>query len=338
MNLSELEFSYPDELVATERQLPSRILLNKAGESRELANQSELLEQFEPGDLLVLNETRVLKRRIFAESGLEILFLKGLTPRRWEVLCPSSRWKAGVEQVLPGGIRLQIVERARIQTVEANEPLTPEYFEKYGDLPLPPYIQKARGERRNRSKDQAQYQTAWAKNNGSLAAPTASLHFTDETLAALEKRNVQIAKITLHVGLGTFLPITASNLDEHQMHAEQVEISRMTWEQVLATRARGKHVWALGTTVIRSLESAAHGLVPETESGFRGESALFIRPGFEFRVVDRVLTNFHQPRSTLLALIGAFAGLETVKAAYAWAIERKFRLFSYGDLTVWIRQ
>jgi S-adenosylmethionine:tRNA ribosyltransferase-isomerase len=337
VNLSELEFPYPEELVATERRLPSRILLNDKGESRELSGQSELLEQFRAGDLLVLNETRVLKRRIFAESGLEILFLKELTPKRWEVLCPSSRWKAGVVQILPGGVRLEIVKRARIQTVEADQSLTAEYFEKYGDLPLPPYIQKARGERRNREGDQAEYQTAWAKKDGSLAAPTASLHFRDEDLEKLRERGVQIAKITLHVGLGTFLPITVANLDEHQMHAEQIEIARATWDLVLATRARGHRVWALGTTVVRSLESAAHGLLEENARGLRGESRLFIRPGFEFRAVDVMLTNFHQPRSTLLALVGAFAGLERVKSAYGWAIERKFRLFSYGDLTVWKR-
>ena len=309
---------------------------------RELANQDALLELFAPGDVLVLNETRVLKRRIFAESGLEILFLKEISPTRWEVLCPSSRWKHGTLQTLPGGITLDIVERARIQTVVASEPLTPEYFEKNGDLPLPPYIQKARGERRNREGDEGQYQTAWAKNDGSLAAPTASLHFTDEALAKLEARGVKIAKITLHVGLGTFLPITAPTLDEHQMHAEHVEISKDAWELIVSAREAKHKVWALGTTVIRSLESAAGGLLAKNTSGdarggFFGDTRLFVRPGYEFKVVDRVLTNFHQPRSTLISLVGAFAGLDRVKTSYAWAIEREFRLFSYGDLTVWTK-
>ena len=337
MNLNDLDFEYPEHLVATERRAESRILLVDPFGPRELSGRAELLELFRAGDVLVLNETRVLKRRIFSESGLEILFLKSVSGTRWEVLCPSSRWKAGTKQHLPEEVELEIIERGRIQIVEASRPLDEAYFERNGDLPLPPYIQKARGERRNREGDVANYQTAWAKKDGSLAAPTASLHFTDEDLHALANRGVKIARITLHVGLGTFLPITSDNLDEHQMHAEEVEISKAAWDLIVSAR-EGKHnVWALGTTVIRSLESAAQGLLNETPEHFRGQTKLFIRPGYEFKVVDRVLTNFHQPRSTLLALVAAFAGLENVKAAYRWAIDRNFRLFSYGDLTVWIK-
>lgn len=337
MNLSELDYSYPDSLVATQRKHPSRILLVDAGVPSELASTHALIDLFREGDVLVLNETRVLKRRVFTDSGLEILFLKETSPNHWQVLCPSSRWKAGVEQVLPGGIRLKIVERGRIQTVESSERLTSEFFEQNGDLPLPPYIQKARNERHNRDVDQSEYQTVWAKKDGSLAAPTASLHFTDRDLQELKSKGVKIAKITLHVGLGTFLPITVDSLDDHQMHAEEIEIPREAWELILTAKKENHQIWALGTTVVRSLESAACGLLKESNTGLEGDSSLFIRPGFEFQIVDRMLTNFHQPRSTLIALVGAFAGLETVKSAYAWAIDKKFRLFSYGDLTVWKR-
>ncbi len=298
----------------------------------------QLIEQFQPGDVLVINDTKVLKRRVFSEAGLEILFLKPASELEWEVLCPSSRWKQNTKQTLPGGIELELIARGKPQTVRSSKPLAEEFFQKYGELPLPPYIQKARNERHNTDLDSNQYQTAWAEQPGSLAAPTASLHFNTDHLRQLDERGVEIVRLTLHVGLGTFLPIVTENLNEHVMHAEQVEIPAGTWQAVQNARSAGNCVWALGTTVTRSLESAARGILPidpRSPGGYFGETSLFIRPGFEFRSVDRLLTNFHQPQSTLLALVGAFAGLQNVKDAYHWAIERKFRLFSYGDLTAW---
>jgi S-adenosylmethionine:tRNA ribosyltransferase-isomerase len=337
--LSDLDFHYPEELVATERAPSSRIMCVENGEPRELAGLDELVSSFREGDTLVINDTRVLRRRVFSESGLEILFLgsrdEGLT---WDVLCPSTRWKDGVLQILPDGVELELVSRGRPQRVRANRTLDEAYFEKAGDLPLPPYIQKARGERRNRELDKSEYQTAWAEKPGSLAAPTASLHFTEKHLRDLAARKVAVERITLHVGLGTFLPITTENLDDHQMHGEWIEIPGAAWMKIQATKASGGRVWALGTTVARSLESAALEMLQRKPDGsLQGESRLFIKPGFEYQIVDALLTNFHQPKSTLLALVGAFAGLDTVKRCYQWAIERKFRLFSYGDLSVWIR-
>lgn len=341
MLLEELDFEYPECLVATERAVSSRIMLvNGRVEPCELGGPSDLFALFQRGDCLVINNTRVLRRRVFSESGLEILFLKSVgSGAVWEVLCPSSRWKEGTKQVLPGGVLLQIVERGRPQIVHASQPLDERYFDAHGELPLPPYIQKARGERKNRASDGDQYQTAWARSGGSLAAPTASLHFSESDLATLRARGVHVAEVTLHVGLGTFLPVTASTLDAHVMHAEVADIPASTWRAVQATRAQQGRVWALGTTVTRTLESAAHGFLPESVQGggFCGETSLFIRPGFEFKVVNGLMTNFHQPRSTLLALVAAFSDLETVKRSYQWAIERGFRLFSYGDLTVWIK-
>jgi S-adenosylmethionine:tRNA ribosyltransferase-isomerase len=347
MLIDELDFEYPESLVATERAQTSRILLAPrpgSSEPVELRGFDELLALFEPGDCLVINNTRVLRRRVFAESGLEILFLKQAgAANLWEVLCPSSRWKQGTTQVLPGGVSLQIVSRGRPQVVEASEPLDERYFEAHGELPLPPYIQKARGERKNRSGDAREYQTAWAEKGGSLAAPTASLHFSQADIAALKARGVRVVEVTLHVGLGTFLPVTAPVLEEHVMHAEVADIPAAAWQSVLHARAEGRRVWALGTTVCRTLESAAHGKLQAAVSnggsggGFCGETDLFIRPGFEYKVVSGLLTNFHQPRSTLLALVAAFSDLETVKKTYRWAIEREFRLFSYGDLTVWMK-
>lgn len=341
MNLDDLDFHYPERLVATERVAHSRVMWVDGAGPRELTSIEELLEQFASGDCLVVNNTKVLKRRVFSESGLEILFIRRSPDdaHEWEVLCPSSRWKEGTEQVLPGGVRLQILARGRPQRVRSGLPLDEAFFEKHGDLPLPPYIQKARGERRNREGDTQQYQTEWAAHPGSLAAPTASLHFSTEQLASLRAKGVHVVEVTLHVGLGTFLPITTENLDEHVMHSEIAEIPAETWAAIQNCRKGGAHVWALGTTVTRTLESAAIGklqtVMTSQGEAFTGSTDLFIRPGFEFKVVDRLLTNFHQPRSTLLALVGAFVGLDRVKSAYAWAIEHDFRLFSYGDLTAW---
>ncbi|MES2856565.1 MAG: tRNA preQ1(34) S-adenosylmethionine ribosyltransferase-isomerase QueA [Bdellovibrionota bacterium] len=339
LTLSDLDFEYPESLVATERAQHSRVMLVEKGQPREITAIEELLSLFEAGDTLVLNDTKVLRRRVFSDSGLEILFLStdddGET---WDVLCPSTRWKNGTLQTLPDGVQLELVSRGRPQKVKASRKLDDRYFEMAGDLPLPPYIQKARNERRNREGDRTEYQTAWALNPGSLAAPTASLHFNEEHLDSLKKRGVNVVKLTLHVGLGTFLPITTENLDEHVMHAEWIEIPKATWQKVNETKAAKKRVWSLGTTVTRTLESASLEMLQTKPDGsLQGESRLFIRPGFEYQVVDVLLTNFHQPKSTLLALVGAFAGLDTVKQAYAWAIAREFRLFSYGDLSVWIR-
>lgn len=306
------------------------------GEPAELTI-SQTLELIPSGDLLVLNETRVLRRRVFADAA-EILFLESPDRKNWQVLFPSRALKVGDRVELPGGRFFVLKEKGRPQKVETDEPLDENYFERFGELPLPPYIQKARDQRHMVGQDERWYQAAWATKPGSFAAPTASLHFSEGDLRALEGRGVRVARLILHVGLGTFLPVTADDLDHHEMHAEWAEISPEVWREIEATRARGGKIWALGTTVARTLESAGSGKLPQTpEGGFRGLTDLLIQPGYRWTVVDRLLTNFHQPKSTLLALVASFAGLERVKACYQWAIERRFRLFSYGDLSVWMK-
>lgn len=342
MKLEDLDFSYPEQLVAVERGSSSRVLRVHQAQIKELEGGLDaLLNEFRAGDLLVLNDSRVLRRRVFTENlRLEILFLAPVDSERtlWRVLCPSSRWKEGVREALPSGVELDLIERGRTQLVRSSVPLPESYFEEHGEMPLPPYIQKARGERRNRAGDFKQYQTAWARTDGSLAAPTASLHFSEAHIERLKRKGVRVETLTLHVGLGTFMPISVVDLDQHIMHAEAVWVPKETWQTVKETRANGGRVWALGTTVTRSLESVAHGLLDGShEEGFAGETALFIRPGFEWRVVDVLMTNFHQPRSTLFALVAAFSGLDIVREAYQWALAREFRLFSYGDLSVWSR-
>ncbi|HMN68628.1 MAG TPA: S-adenosylmethionine:tRNA ribosyltransferase-isomerase [Bdellovibrionales bacterium] len=334
MRLSDLDYEYPPELVATEPARPSRVLCVHEGRPSEISI-ADLLAKFKAGDVLVVNESKVLPRRVFAGDGSEILFLKNISARTWEVLFPARDRKPGERIALPGGVLARLVKKGLPQTLEAD--LSPEYFEKHGEVALPPYIQEARGERRNRVSDQEWYQTAWARVPGSVAAPTASLHFSAGDLRALENRGVRVARVILHVGAGTFLPIRSADLDAHEMHSESVEIPNETLDIVRQAKREGRKVWALGTTATRALEAWANDHLTENASGVAGETRLFIRPPYQFQIVDRLLTNFHQPRSTLLSLVAAFADLEQVKRHYAWAIDRKFKLFSYGDLSAWIK-
>lgn len=333
---SDLRFSYPDDLIATEKSRPTRVMWVEPGRAPIERSLSETLAAIPAGDVLVVNDTRVVKRRVFA-GDLEILFLEEKPGDHWSVLFPSKALAIGARIELPMGITAELVQKGRPQILKLSRPLTPQDFEKFGELPLPPYIQKARGERHNRPADADRYQTAWACRDGSLASPTASLHFQPGDLEALAARGVVVKTLTLHVGLGTFLPVTADNLDEHEMHGELVTIPADTWAAVDQAHHEGRGVWALGTTVARALESAAAGLLPHDENGFHGETRLFMKPGSTWRRVTRLMTNFHQPESTLLALVASFHSLDAVKDAYAWAIERRFKLFSYGDFSVWIR-
>lgn len=365
MKLSELRYDFPSELVATVPVRPSRVMWVPSQGAPAEISVSQLLNKISPGDMLVLNDTRVLKRRVFAERA-EVLFLSQVDPKHWQVLFPASRFRLGDRIDLPqvGSSReslwMELVEKGSPQLVRTNLPLTEEYFQQVAQLPLPPYIQKARGERQNQPQDEAWYQTAWAEKDGSFAAPTASLHFTSADLEGLKQRGVLVEKITLHVGLGTFLPVSVEDLKDHQMHEEWLEIPASVWTQILAIKARGGKIWALGTTVTRALEAVGKavagnaglmatstktpstsadktGLVQDVNCNWVGWTGLMISPGHKWVVVDRLLTNFHQPESTLLALVAGFRDLATVRSAYAWAIEKKYRLFSYGDLSAWER-
>jgi S-adenosylmethionine:tRNA ribosyltransferase-isomerase len=381
MHIKDLEFIYPDELVALEPSYPHRVMLVERGEPKELS-WSELLSLIPQGDLLVINDTEVVKRRVFAETGEEILFLcRGVETQRawetkwdglegcqhsalslqagslcgsglltantseaevgasklWQVLFTARKLKLGDRLQLPDGVEMCLLEKGLPQLVGLNRPIGEAYFDRYGELPLPPYIQKARKLRHNRPDDARWYQTAWARQKGSYAAPTASLHFSSEDLKLLKTKGVEVATLTLHVGLGTFLPVRSEQLKDHDMHSEEVSISAHTLHTIKQVRARGGRVWALGTTVVRALEAWARGHFQEqVGGGVGGETALLLQPGESFYIVDRLMTNFHQPCSTLLALVTAFAGLKEVHQSYAWAVEHRFRLFSYGDLSVWI--
>jgi len=343
------DYSYPESSVATEPRSDFRILLNVKSETpREISktelfetpreiSKTELFEQFKAGDVLVINDTRVERRRIITEKNIEILFCqKKSDPRAWDVLFTARDFREGEILQLPGGVNAELITKGLPQTMKLDREIGDDYFEKHGELALPPYIQKARGERHSRGDDSKWYQTAWAKMNGSQAAPTASLHFSLDDLETLRARGVQVCHLTLHVGIGTFLPVKTKKLLDHKMHAETAVISSLTIQTIARAKKKGHRVWALGTTVVRALESWAVGRLKENEDGWSGETDLFIYPGYKFEVVDAMLTNFHQPRTTLLAMVAAFAGQEQLKQAYAFAVAQNFKLFSYGDLSVWL--
>lgn len=330
MKLSDLTYDFPEELIATSPSRPTRVMLvDEAGSPSEITI-SDLIHKIPAGDVLVLNDTKVLKRRVFAEN-LEILFLEELPNGTQKVLFPSKKYKVGDEIVLPNGAKMKLLEKGLPQLVQVTPRLTEADFDKFGELPLPPYIQKARDVRHNVQADESWYQTAWAQKPGSFAAPTASLHFTDSDLEKLEAKGVKVKKITLHVGLGTFLPVKVENLDDHKMHAEVYDVPGNVWLDIQKAKAEGNKIWALGTTVTRTLETVAR------TKKLSGASELLLQEGSQFLVVDRLMTNFHQPESTLLALVSGFSSLANVKKNYAWAIERKFKLFSYGDFSIWYK-
>lgn len=333
MKVSELDFPYPEELVATSPRPQSRVLWSEPERPPLEVSWQQLLGSLAAEDLLVLNNTKVIPSRVFTPSGLDIVFLSEKAPLLWEVLTTLRKWPSQGPVELPGGVTAELVQGGRPQTVRVSEPLTAEYMDRYGELALPPYILKARGDRHMRQEDRESYQTVFAEKRGSLAAPTASLHFKHKDLHQLKGRGVDLATLTLHVGLGTFLPVAGEELSEHPMHREWVEVPADLAEAIEKCRERGGKVWALGTTVTRALESWAQRGSPR--EGFTGWTDLMIAPGYEFQAVDVLMTNFHQPKSTLLALVMAFAGAKRVKECYQWAIAQQFQLFSYGDLSVW---
>lgn len=299
------------------------------------------------GSLLVLNDTRVRRARVIGtrrDSGGRVEFLLigcesrdpgGKGREIWSALGrPLRRLRDGVRVDLEG-MSIRVVERRADDLlcieVEASDGLDVESaLERYGHVPIPPYLG-----RDDEPSDVDRYQTVFAQRQGSVAAPTAGLHLTQSTIAAIKNRGVEVGEVTLHVGIGTFRPVAVDDLDDHCMHSEWFEVGDKLVEQVRATRKRGGSVIAIGTTVVRAMESAADpeqsGLVQRTS----GETRLLIQPGYRFRVVDGLLTNFHQPRSTLLALVAAAIGVEGVRAAYRWALARSYRFLSYGD-AMWI--
>jgi S-adenosylmethionine:tRNA ribosyltransferase-isomerase len=333
LKLSDFDYELPRELIAqvpSPERTGSRLLHVDGAVLADLAF-TDLPRLVAPGDLLIFNDTRVIKSRLVAikptGGKVELLLERLLSPNRGLFqLRASHPPKTGSELALPGGARATVVgvgERFFELRLDADIALL-DYLDRHGAVPLPPYIARAAG-----GEDESRYQTVFARHAGAVAAPTAGLHFDAPLIATLEESGVFVAWVTLHVGAGTFLPVTTEDLTAHAMHPEWYRIPAATAAAVDAARARGGRILAVGTTTVRALESAAstNGHVRAGE----GETRIFIMPGYTFRAVDRLLTNFHLPKSTLLMLASAFAGIDGLRAAYAHAIEKRYRFFSYGD-------
>lgn len=335
MKKSDFYFDLPEELIAQtpiQQRDASRLLIVKKNSS-ELEHRSfyDILDYLKPGDCLVLNDSRVIPARLFGSrktgGAVETLLLKDLGNNRWEALTrPGRKTKKG-ESIFFGDGLLQATVVDEIddgkRIIEFTyEGIFLEILEKLGQMPLPPYIHE-------RLENPERYQTVYSKNIGSAAAPTAGLHFTDELLEKIRAKGVEIAFVTLHVGLGTFRPVKAESIEDHIMHSEYFEIPEESEKKILATKSSGGRIIAVGTTSCRTLESAF------SENGHierrSGNTDIFIYPGYKFKAVDCLITNFHLPESTLIMLVSALAGRETIMNAYNTAIAEKYRFFSFGD-------
>jgi len=333
MRRSDFHFELPKALIA-QRPLPQRgasrllYLDGPTGAVRDLAFV-DLLRLVAAGDLLVFNDTRVMRARLFGHKGsggqVEILLERLLNAHEaLAQLRASKAPKLGTWIRLAGGERLEVLGRDQdLFRLRAPDAGFAALMERHGHVPLPPYIRHP-----DEAVDLERYQTVYGRCEGAIAAPTAGLHFDAPMLARLAEQGVGSARITLHVGAGTFQPVRVERLEEHVMHREWLELDQTVCEAVAATREAGGRIIAVGTTSVRGLESAARSgeLRP-----YRGDTRLFIRPGYRFRVVDALLTNFHLPESTLLMLVSAFGGFESVMAAYRHAVRQGYRFFSYGD-------
>jgi len=332
-SLSDFDFNLPDELIAqfplSERSASRLLQVTPDGAFADRAF-TDIVDMLAPGDLMVFNNTRVLKARFFGvkESGGKV---EALVERVLDNRTVHAQLRASKSP--PPGARIRLADAFDVTVGErAGEFYTLHFpddvftlIDAHGSLPLPPYIEHAAD-----GHDEQRYQTVYAKEPGAVAAPTAGLHFDLPLLERLQQKGVRFAYITLHVGAGTFQPVRVENLDQHQMHSEWYTISQDTVDAVRATRAAGRNVVAVGTTSLRALESASQGEGGELAAG-SADTRLFITPGYAFRTVTRLITNFHLPKSTLLMLVSAFAGYDTMRAAYRHAIEQRYRFFSYGD-------
>ncbi len=334
MNVSEFDFELPNKLIAKypKTQRTASRLLEMVGGSGDIRHRgfTDVLDIVSPGDLLVFNNTRVIPARLFGakESGgkVEILFERKLDDRNFLAHLRASRSpKPGTTIIVDSGDKLEVIGRQgalfELRTGEHTEVFS--LLQAHGHMPLPPYI-----DREDEALDDERYQTVYAKNLGAAAAPTAGLHFDEAMLAALAEKGVEHAYVTLHVGAGTFQPVKVDTVEEHVMHSEWIDVPPETVAIIEATKARGGRIIAVGTTSMRSLEAASE---PGRLEAFSGDTNIFIYPGYYFKTVDALITNFHLPQSTLLMLVSAFCGQENIKRAYQEAIKEEYRFFSYGD-------
>ena len=347
MKLSDFDFELPEQLIALRPVSPrpaSRMLVSQAGVITD-AHASDLPEFLREGDMLVFNDTKVLAARLSGtrtratEHGsgiarIEVTLAEPQPDGKWLVLArPAKRLKQGdiieFADGFTGQVREKLEDGKAVLDFDMDAERLQGLLDQHGMMPLPPYIA---GKRQTDARDREDYQSVFARIPGAVAAPTASLHFDEGLLERLAGRGIKSAHLTLHVGAGTFLPVKVDDVSTHKMHAEWGEITAKTAEAINAVKADGGRVIPVGTTALRLLESAA---VAKGQVGaWRGTTDIFIRPGFEFRVADGLMTNFHLPKSTLLMLVSALAGRETIREIYAHAVTREYRFFSYGDTSL----
>jgi S-adenosylmethionine:tRNA ribosyltransferase-isomerase len=335
MLVSEFDYFLPPELIAQEPAEPrdhSRLLVVDHQQNTMLDRRFYQIAEFlDPGDLLIFNDTRVIPARLFAvkegtEAKLEVFLIREMKTNEWECLIrPGKRGKPGVKLIFPGQVVGEVTaavpDGGRLVRFPADLDFK-SWLAKAGETPLPPYIH-------NKQVDPERYQTIYARYEGSVAAPTAGLHFTGGLLEQLKSKGVNLGFLTLHVGLGTFRPVKTETVEEHPMHAEYFTLPADLVDLVAATHQAGRRVIAVGTTVVRVLESQA-----QEDGGLQagtGETAIFIYPGYRFKVIDGLITNFHLPKSTLLMLVSAFAGREFIAECYQHAVADQYRFFSFGD-------
>lgn len=350
LRVSDFDFHLPEELIAqqppAERGASRMLALNRTtGEVRD-SMFAELPALLKPGDLLVLNDSRVIPARLYARRTLrrekekptgriEVMLTEPAGDNKWHALVRPGR-KVAIGEILvfpnaEGAIELtaEVVDRGQFgDRLLQFEPVEDFYgaLEGIGHIPLPPYIH-----RDDAATDRERYQTVYSRERGSVAAPTAGLHFTPQMLETLSARGVEIARVTLHVGLGTFAPLRVERVDEVHLHRERYTLSAVTADAINRAVSEGRRIVAVGTTVVRTLEHCALQAAGAPLAPHSGETEIFISPGFQFRLVKALLTNFHLPQSSLLMLVSAFAGCERVLAAYRHAVEKRYRFFSYGD-------
>jgi S-adenosylmethionine:tRNA ribosyltransferase-isomerase len=332
MKKSTFHFELPSNLIAqyptVERHDSRLLLLTDTGIEHQ--QFTDFIKLINPGDLLVFNNTKVIPARIFGQKSsggkVEILVERLLDNQRCLAHIRASKApKAGAVLDLEGGLQVEVVGRQKtlFELRNLSEGDFLDLLDKHGHMPLPPYIERA-----DEQPDQERYQTVYAKHKGAVAAPPAGLHFDEAMLDALQAKGVEFAFVTLHVGAGTFQPVRVDDISQHDMHAEYINVTEDVCAKVKATQQRGKRVIAIGTTSVRCLETAAS---DGEIKPYQGDTRIFIYPGYDFKCVDAMLTNFHLPESTLIMLISAFAGIDEIKQAYQAAIDGQYRFFSYGD-------
>ena len=335
MKVTEFDYDLPEELIAQvpiKKRDESRLMvLDRKNKTIEHKKFKDIIEYLEPGDVLVRNNTKVIPARLYGnkETGakVEFLLLNNIEGDIWEcIVRPGNKLHIGAKVIFGDGLLkseiLDTMEGGTRKVKFSYEGIFNEILDKIGLMPLPPYIHES-------LKDNDRYQTVYAKYEGSAAAPTAGLHFTDELLKKLEEKGVIIANVTLHVGIGTFRPVKEENVEEHKMHTEHFYIKKEDAEKINNAKTKGKRVIAVGTTSCRVLETIAdeNGMVKETE----GDTGIYIYPGYKFKCLDGLITNFHLPQSTLLMLVSALAGKEYIMEVYKEAVKEKYRFFSFGD-------